>query len=304
MIFNEIWQADMNENGLIPLIKGVSDDEKSEERGYVIVNLNPFPEGSETNSRDRQVNVLEEVYIPESKSPSYELLEKLHDNYKWRHNANDTTPQQEIDEVNEFLNFVITKQPMRIARDVAIEKEKITPDASDEEWINFLKFMWFHQYEGNSTSVFEHVFIGEQGGRLAERHRIPGRREYKLGGHHSWYHYYKNDGPYEITEEEDVIFFLKHVEVNRSEISDKAEVITVQYEYNAKDDQGSMVLFKETGGFFVGLSAEGLLAMGTVGFLDGRENFPIRINNETYDLTVWRTTDEHRYPRTFFPRIR
>ncbi|WP_193767170.1 hypothetical protein [Lysinibacillus parviboronicapiens] len=54
MIFNDIWQADMDGNGLMPLIKGVSDNEQNEEMGFVIVNTNPFPEGRNSNSTDRQ----------------------------------------------------------------------------------------------------------------------------------------------------------------------------------------------------------------------------------------------------------
>ncbi|MFI2130398.1 MULTISPECIES: hypothetical protein [Lysinibacillus] len=299
MIFNDIWQADMKGNGLIPLIKGLSDNEKNEETGYVIVNTNPFPEGRSSNSSDGQVNVLETVVIPESKLTTYELFKKLHDNYDWRRKKNDPTPQEEIKEVDEFLNFVIETQPMKLARDYVSENGKIESGASDEEWKDLLKTIWFKQFDNNSTSAFEHVFIGEEGGKKR-------RGKSDLGGHHSWYHYYINDGPYEKTHQDDVILFLKAVQVNsRAEKSNKAEVITIRYEYTAKDNEGSKTLLKETGGFFVGLSPEGLLAMGTVGFLheSGEENIPIVINEENYVLTVWRTQDNEKNPRTFFPRI-
>ncbi|MFC9539858.1 hypothetical protein ACFTQ7_08205 [Lysinibacillus sp. NPDC056959] len=294
MIFNDIWQADMKGNGLIPLIKGLSDNEKNEEMGYVIVNTNPFPEGRNSNSSDGQVNVLETVVIPESKLASYELFKKLHDNYDWRRNHDDPTPQEELDEVKEFLNFAIKTEPMKIAREYAIESGQISANASDDDWIVLLKQIWFKQYYHNSTSAFEHVFIGEEG------------RGNKLDGHHSWYHYYINDGPYEKTHQDDVILFLKTIQVNsRAEMSNKAEVITIRYEYKEKDNEGSKTLIKQTGGFFVGLSTEGLLAMGTVGYFHNpeMENIPITINDEEYTLAVFKTEDGDKNLRTFYPKI-
>jgi len=44
-----------------------------------------------------------------------------------------------------------------------------------------------------------------------------------------------------------VIFFLKTVQVNcRAEMSNKAEVITIRYEYTEKDNEGSKTLLKQT----------------------------------------------------------
>ncbi|YBV93564.1 hypothetical protein M1D53_28970 (plasmid) [Bacillus sp. PK9-021] len=302
--YNDIWQEDMKQNGLIPLLKGTNDNEKDEEEGYVVV-LNPFPEGSEATSRDKQVNVLEEVCIPKKKRESYKLFKALHDNYDWRHGKKDETPDGEWKEVNEFLEFAIDTEPMKIARNYAIEKGEIQPNPTKEEWINFLKSIWFRQYRGDSTSAFEHIFIGEQGWEVDEEDEPPEGTEYKLDGHHSWYHYYINDGPYEITEEEDAIFFLKHVEVQRSETSNKAEVITIRYIYTKKDENNSEKLYKDKGGFFVGLSTEGLLAMGTVAFLESKEQrkdkFKININNEEYTLVV--AIKEGGVFRTFFPML-
>ncbi|WP_164828036.1 hypothetical protein [Paenibacillus ehimensis] len=293
--FEEIWHADMNNgNGLLPLIKGVSDDEKNEQQGYVIVNQNPFPRGQKRErSQTRQVNVLEEVHIPDKKLESYSLFKKLHDNYDWRRNKNDETPQAELDEVNEFLNFAIKTAPMKIARDFAIDKGKISSTSSDEAWINELKSIWFNQYRRNSTSAFEHVFIGEQG------------EEGSLSGHHSWYHYHINDGPFEVTHQEDKIRFLEEVEVITSEKSRKAEIITIKYIYSASDENGRTDLMKSKGGFFVGLSTEGLLAMGTVGFLDPKQRaaIPFVLNGENYSMTVWKTQDNRQDPRTFFPKF-
>ncbi|MCP3781577.1 hypothetical protein [Paenibacillus sp. MZ03-122A] len=295
MWVNEIWQADMKQNGLQPLIKGVSDNEKNASDGFVIVDRDPYPNESSTPSKERQVHVLTEVYIPNIKMKSYELFRKLHDNYNWRRHQDDLPTTEEANEINNFLQFAITTEPMKIARIYAEKKGFLSNNSSNVEWIEKLKSMWFEQYkyDDTSTSAFEHVFIGEEGDS-------PG----KLDGHHFWYHYYINDGPFEITALEDTIYFLKYVEVNRLEKSNKAEFITIQYNYTKKDNQGEERLLKLKGGFFVGLSAEGLLAIGTVAFLNGKEKILVEVNGEEFDLIVWRTQDEEKHPRTFFPKFR
>lgn len=299
---NEIWHADMKQNGLTPLIKDLSDHEGNLNDGYVIVDMNPFPNRNPNPSDERQVNVLKKVVIPDHKIKSYELFKALHDNYNWRKNQDDPTPQQEWEEVDKLLQFAITTEPMKIARKFAEKKEFISSNSPDEEWINQLKALWFKQYEDNSTSLFEHVFIGEQGGRNRDDDG------YSLGGHHFWYHYHINDGPFEMTNFEDNIVFLKHVEVTRLEKSNKAEVITIEYNYTKKDEHGEEELYKFKGGFFVGVSVEGLLAIGTVAFLVDSEDTDVKIevalNEEVFDLIVWRTRDRFKNPRTFFPQIK
>ncbi|WP_150273296.1 hypothetical protein [Paenibacillus tepidiphilus] len=297
---SEIWHADMKQNGLMPLIKDLSEHEAIPEEGYVVVDMNPFPTGNPEPRADQQVNVIKKVVIPEHKLISYDLFKTLHDNYNWRRNQNDPTPQKEWDEIQNFLKFAITTAPMEIAREFAASKGYISGSASDEEWIDKLTDLWFAQYEGNSTSLFEHVFIGEEGG-TSGRDRV-------LSGHHFWYHYYINDGPFEVTTFEDSIAFLKHVEVVRSEVSNLAEIITIKYIYTKKDGSGELDLLKTPkGGFFVGLSTEGLLAMGTVAFLEDVNDTDVYLkfdlNGERYSLTVWRTKDNHKHPRTFFPVI-
>ncbi|MHA6530860.1 hypothetical protein [Paenibacillus sp. BAC0078] len=224
MIFNEIWEADMKSNGVLPLIKGVSEDQKKEDNGYVIVDMDPLPEpDSPVNGSERkEISVFKEVVIPASKQHSYDLFMKLHDK----------TISPETAEINEFLKFAANTPPMRLARKYAEDNHQLKAGCSMEEWIQFLKSIWFGTFKDNSTCYFEHVFLGEQGGK---RH--------KLGGHHFWYHYYVNNGQ-------------------------------------------SQILKKDIGGFFVGTSAEGLMAMGTVAYLDGREHIPVQFNGESIDLTV------------------
>lgn len=300
MPWNEIWQADMNGNGIIPLIKGISEDEKNDQKGYLVVDLNPLSNLSDHRepSEDNQVNVLTQVTIPNSKVESYELIKKLLDNYNARRGASEPLSDLEVEEVKRFLSFAIKTQPMEIVREKVRQFENID---SDDEWIELLYNIWFQPYRNDSTSAFEHIFVGEQKGR-------------DVSGHHFWYHYYLHDGPFEVTHIEDTIAFIDQVEVHVSEVSNKAEVITIKYKYKLKDvnNPSGLDLIKNIGGFFVGLSAEGLLAFGTMAYFEAINNNPRRheyhtdmnINEENYRLNLFTINDEGKTVlRTFYPEI-
>lgn len=308
MIWDSIWQADMKQNGLIPLIKGISDREKDIAQGYIVVDTAPF-ESSDCNlsNGNREVKVLVEVSIPEEKKKSYDLVGKLFDNYRLRRNASEGEANaEENKDINEFLEFAIKQAPMVIAKKHAEEHRYISQGASDDEWIRKLRTIWFETFYENTTCGFEHIFVGEEGSGTdpnpCRRNGQPSSFK-ELGGHHFWYHYYLHDGPYEQDKENDSIIFLKGVEVIRSERSQKAEIITIRYIYDAKDagDTESIRLYKETGGFFVGLSAEGILAIGTIAMMQGRDSIDITINDEEYVLKVYRNNG---HLRTFWPEFK
>ncbi|WP_019909907.1 hypothetical protein [Paenibacillus sp. HW567] len=287
MIFHEIWEADMTSNGVLPLIKGVSEDPKKTDTGYVIVDMNPMPEpdSSANASEHNKISVFKEVVIPAGKQRSYDLFMKLHDK----------TTSTGAAEINEFLGFAANTPPMRLARKYAEDNHQLKAGCSMEEWIQFLKAIWFEPFKGSNTCYFEQVFLGGQGGK---RH--------KLGGQLFWYHYYVNDGPYEALKKADSIVFIKHVEVTRTEESKLAEVISIKYTLEEQENGGqSQISIKDAGGFFVGTSAEGLMAMGTVASLDGREHIPVELNGESFDLTVVHMKENGKdLARTFYPVIK
>lgn len=295
MIFSQIWQADMDGNGLIPLIKDISEDLKDRDKGYVIVDLNPMPDsGTSNGSEENEISVFKEVVIPAGKLHSYDLFLKLINNYEWEVNKKDPISNEENKEINEFLTFTAQTAPMRLARKYAEDNYHIKAGCSTEEWIETLKAIWFKPFKSGSTSYFEHVCIGEQGSK---------RR--KLGGHHFWYHYYVNDGPYEALRKEDSIVFIKHVEVGHTDKSKLAEVITIKYTLEEEHSSGAKhILRKDIGSFFVGTSPEGLMALGTVAFMDGRNHIPIEINGERIGLSVAHIEENgKRLARTFYPVI-
>ncbi|KAA0788714.1 MULTISPECIES: hypothetical protein [Bacillus cereus group] len=305
MPWNEIWKADMEDSGLLPFIKGREGNGVEDSQGYLLVDLDPFdsPSGNHDLNARNEVNVLTNVHIKKKKS--YELIEKLFDNYVAKAKKEEVFDPQEISEIEEFLKYAINTEPMKVARNYLEGQYDI--GSSDDEWIEKLFNIWFKPRKHGSTSVFEHVFLGEQSMR----------RRGVLDGHHFWYNYYLNDGPYDVTKHEDRIYFLKTVQVQATELSNYAEAITISYNYLLKDndDQRGLDLHKKIGGFFVGLSAEGLLAMGTVGYFmtlpqnndrcgEFVKDLPMTINGEKYNLKVVLQCGEgETFYRTFYPMI-
>ncbi|WP_322535938.1 hypothetical protein [Bacillus altitudinis] len=308
MPWNDIWQADMNGSGLLPLIKNRSDKELNNSKGYIVVDLNPYEESESDKdlSERKEINVLADPHFVNKKS--YDLITKLLDNYNLNASEREVFEPDEIKEVNEFLNYASNTETMQVAKKYLEENNYIKAGISNDEWIDMLYNVWFEPRRNGTTSVFEHVFVGEKDSK---------KRKNILGGQHFWYQYLLHEGPFDKIERDDKIFFLKTVQVQLQEISNYAEVITISYRYVAKDKYhpNSTELIKKIGGFFVGLSAEGLLALGTAAYFisapkdsnrcgDIVKDIPIKINEETYNLKVVLKCDEGKtFFRTFYPMI-
>jgi poly(U)-specific endoribonuclease len=79
-------------------------------------------------------------------------------------------------------------------------------------------------------------------------------------------------------------------------------VVTISHEWNAFDYEngGSTKLIKPTGGFMVGCSPEGLIALGLVAFFDPRTRKSIEINNSKYDVKLFKAGPEESSINTFY----
>src|SRR5262245_42013018 len=86
---------------------------------------------------------------------------------------------------------------------------------------------------------------------------------------------------------------------------DTPDVVTLKYEVRVFDFESGRFrkLIKPIGGFHVGPSAEGLMAMGTVRCL-AEANAPKKaeINGNRYNLKLFRSPND-RNLRTFFPEF-
>ncbi|QQZ60732.1 hypothetical protein JI735_30440 [Paenibacillus sonchi] len=293
MDFAKIWQADMEGNGLLPLIKGGSDTQKDPQKGYVIVDLNPLSgEESEAGGGNgkNQITVFKEVVIPDGKRYSYDLFRKLKNNYKSVAGKKDAVSAAEHEQIHEFLAYAAVSAPLRQARKYAEDHHQIKAGCSKEEWVETLRSIWF-QPSNDGTSFFEHVFIGEQGS--------------KWGGHQFWYSYHLNEGPNETLQKEDSNIVIKLAEAGQTGKSSLAEVITIKYTLEETNKNGDkQTLTTDISGLFVGISAEGLMALGTVAYLDGRTRIPVELNGTSFDLIMHKTGDREENPQSFYPQMK
>ncbi|WP_251552531.1 hypothetical protein [Neobacillus muris] len=275
-IYQAIWEADRNGSGLQPVLAPDSGDSAE---GYVVVDL---------GACSPEHHVFKEVVIPDRKKHSYKLVEKLFDNYTLNHYSREKNTSAETKEVKEFLNMAIDSPPVETAKKFIEEKTK--KRFTEVQWYTHLHNLWFRQYDeetGKDLSGFEHVFIGEQ-------------RNRRLEGHHFWYKYWLEDAAPLNRHHQD------HVELKCDYFGEQKGapyVVTLGYRLYAFDYQKNhfFKISKNHCAFLVGISAEGLLALGTVRAFqhkDVPEN--LIINQIPFRLELYRSPDGKSI-RTFYP---
>ena len=273
-IYQEIWTADQKENG-VPAILPSTDTTSRRDSGYAIVN--------EPEKFDKDTRIVEEVYIPDNKKRTYDLCEKLFDNYNIRPDIAETETNEEVEEMNDFINAIKDTAPMRVAR------EYIDSNLSDQEWFDYIKSVWFTMFRTYDRSGFEHVFVGEKSSR--------GR---KVGGYHFWYKYYIDDGRGEVNGKDTINYSGAKYGQSNGEGRKITDIVTLSYDWEAIDakNNSSDDLFKKIGGFWVGCSPEGLMALGLARFSKGAPTTVI--NGVEYDVKLFKD-DNGKYINTFYP---
>jgi poly(U)-specific endoribonuclease len=185
---------------------------------------------------------------------------------------------------------------MQVARRYV--EESTNTVVSNERWYSTLLELWFRRFSQGgdpALSGFEHVFVGEQEGS-------------KVQGYHFWYKYYLDDGLASTIErtrlpgfKDDRIVYLRGQYGNGQE--NFPESVTISFKWDAPDyDRGATrPLTKPKGGFFVGCSVEGLMAIGAVrAHLGARAPKEAVINGARYDLKLFRSANNQNI-RTFYP---
>ena len=284
-IYQEIWDADQQYRGVRALRAGQAVDDDARRHGYVVVD-----ERTEASGRDHRV--LAEVAIPAEKEDSYQRVARLFNNYTLDQTKDERDFPDEEQEVQEFLEAIHRCPPMEVARDYAARQSG--REISHKEWWSILQRTWFEQFNdgGNrDLSGFEHVMVGEQ-------------KKGKVQGYHFWYKYHLDEHfrahDAEGGAELDLLDFLtwkgRHGE-------DTPDVVTFSYVWRAFDYEARQFrrLTKPIGGFWVGPSAEGQMAIATIRFL-GEAQAPRTavINGHRYNLPVYRSPNK-RNLRSFFP---
>ncbi|WP_370906551.1 poly(U)-specific endoribonuclease (plasmid) [Ensifer sp. WSM1721] len=287
-IYQQIWDADQSGNGVKPILAGAGD---APETGYVrVVNT----DGPSTSPGD--LKILSEVEIPDHKMKTYDLVRSLFDNYALDERKAEVETPEERAEVHELLEAIVDTAPMQVAR-AYISEETGTP-VSRDRWYATLTEQWFRRFSQSGDrdlSGFEHVFVGEQEGP-------------KVQGYHFWYKYHLDDGLASHIDrnrfpgfKDDRIIYL------RGEYKDGQEhfpeSVTISYRWDAPDYDAGRIrpLTKPIGGFFVGCSVEGLMAMGAVRAHRGaRAPKEAVINGARYDMKLF-LDQSQRFVRTFYP---
>ena len=287
-IYQKIWNADQSESGIVPMLDTEAGDSAT---GYVKVN-------SKLDSQDKSLRALPEVIIPESKRRTYDLCRELFDNFALPERDEENDTPEEREEVHDLVHAMVDTAPMQVAREYVAQATGSS--ITRERWYNTLMEMWFRRFSQGGDphlSGFEHVVVGEQEGAKAK-------------GYHFWYKYYLDDGFARMVDDaqehfpglvDDRIVYLGTKQKDAQ--SQFPESITISYRWDAPDyDRESLrALTKPIGGFFVGCSVEGLLAIGSVrAHLGASAPKQCIINGAKYNLKIFRS-DNKRHVRTFYP---
>lgn len=291
-IYQRIWDADQAGNGVQALSL---DSAGTPARGFVKVDTKLVTKGARGSPDSR---ILAEVSIPPAKMRSYDLARALFDNYALDQQSPEVETAEEREEVHTLLDAIVDSAPMQVAREYVAEATQTT--VSKERWYATLLELWFRRFSstsGTDLSGFEHVFVGEQKGSI-------------VNGYHFWYKYYLDDGLANSIDgasrafpglPSDRIAYLGSRAARGEE--DFPECVTISFRYDAPDYDRKAIrpLTKPTGGFFVGCSVEGLMAMGTVrAHLAARAPKEAVINGARYELKLYRSPDDKNV-RTFYP---
>ncbi len=288
-IYQEIWNADQAQNG----VEAILDTESgSEDHGFVKVN------SQLVHSANPELRVLAEVHIPERKMQTYDLCRKLFNNYNLPEPMPEFDTPEERKEVHDFVTAIIETEPMDVARAYVARETGTT--ITKERWYNTIVEMWFRRFSSGGDpelSGFEHIVVGEQ-------------EKSKVQGYHFWWKYYLDDG-FARRGDDNAPDFPGLVDDRISYHGSKQkagqilfpESVTISYRWHAPDYEEGAVrpLFKKIGGFFVGCSVEGLMALGTVRAHKGVRAPRVGvIEGARYDMKLFHSPNGQNI-RTFYP---
>lgn len=305
-VYQELWNLDSEHNGLSTSARKPSGEWHNPNAEILLDEQNRY-----TQNVDKAPNPLF-YYVDNQKikSPTYETFELLLDNYLINPNDPEDDLEDSFDEwyetelfLEEIMKTPVMKQSYKIVKDLG-------NDLSELEYIDQIRKMWFEPYDnfykGKKTSDcigFEHIFIGE--GKKSNSDGI--------GGYHYWYKYFLD----EISGRVDFKGYNYGNSQNQSKGAQNAHVATISMEWLTNDSRNNLKLKrKDKGGFFVGLSPEGQIALATVLYFEhnkypnkfkGNTHRAVSINGHDYDLVLYKETLKNSsnntgtHLRSFFP---
>jgi hypothetical protein len=285
-VYQRIWNVDQAGRGIRAILAGTRGDP---DEGFVVVDE---PKGRAADHR-----LFAEVRIPERKRLSYDLCRALFDNYRLDQTKPEDTTPVEARELLALLDAIGPSLPLQTARE-HLGRERGQP-YSDDEWQQVVFNVWFRAFDdgrNRDLSGFEHVVVGEQ-------------RAGRVNGYHFWYKYYLDDLPISAARDDIDFDGLRYdgpggragplTLIGRQ----LPEVVTLAFHWDAQDFDAGVrrALYKPVGGFFVGCSVEGLMALGLVRFF-ARGRVETVINGGRYEIDLYRSPDGQSL-RSCFPRL-
>ena len=294
-IYQSIWDADQSGSGVRPVFDNQPVTDALRATGYVKVNSRLTE-----RSPNPDLRVLPEAVIPAAKLQTYALCRELFENYALDEQAPEVETPEEREEAHDFVQAIVETAPMRVAREYVEQRTGTT--ISRDRWYTTVFEMWFRRFaQGGDPALsgFEHVLVGEQEGP-------------KVQGYHFWYKYLLDDGFASAVDDgrarfpnlaDDRIRYLKSEEASGQ--MSFPESVTISFAWDAPDYDARAIrpLIKPVGGFFVGCSPEGLMALGTVrAHVAANAPKTAVINGGRYELAVFRSSDNKNL-RTFYPKF-
>ena len=289
-IYQDIWDADQDTNG----VRAICPHDVKPSSGYAVVD--------EPTTAGEEHHVIAEVVIPPEKNQTYELCEKLFNNYTLDPAIREDVTFEETREEQNFIDAILPLPPIQVAK--AFMESEQGSAISDSNLAAMIKETWFAQgMAGSKTaSGFEHVFVGEQ----SAKGELPDTQAAKMGGYHYWHKYFLDDGAGLLSDGDDRIIYQggRYGGGDRADGRLVPEIVTMRFRWNAMDfaTGRDQLLSKSIGGFWVGCSPEGLIALGLIRVRTRAGNMAV-INGSTYQLDFHALDNNRHGIRTFFPRF-
>ncbi len=289
-IYEELWDLDQRENGMTVSCRDQSGKWINPDADILVEEQNKYTRGTDKAPNPLFYHVNEEKLQGETYTKFISLLDNyLINPFDLEDDLNSN--RTEIIEIREFLNRIIRTSVMDRAYEYITGElgESFTIDIFKTELIRIWFELFDNYYNGNKTpgcSGFEHVFVGE--GKKNDKSGI--------GGYHYWLKFF-------LDETEGTADF-KGYNYKGSQVpemgSSNPDITTISMEWLTNDSRKRASLKrKDLGGFFIGLSPEGQIAIATVLFyesLNNSGNFTggtdrkTVIKGQLYSLVMYRET--------------
>ncbi|CAN6461196.1 unnamed protein product [Victoria cruziana] len=199
--------------------------------------------------------------------PTYSRFCALLDNYSPCQGAKEVVTAEEKQEQHAFVEEISRTAPIKYLYRYLLSKGIISE--SYDDFKRTMRAVWFDLYgrggTSNSSSAFEHVFVGE----------IKGRGENQVSGFHNWIQFYLEEAKGRV-DYYGYILPRRHGNFPDSE----TQLLTIQFEWNG--------VLKSVSSTLVGVSPEFEVALYTLCFFAGEEDNHVQLGPYPVNIKCYR----------------